>query len=58
MNQQENISGKNRVLEILLIEDNPTDILLTCKTLGGIKLANNITVAEDGATMPQDHPDG
>ncbi|HEU5048163.1 MAG TPA: response regulator [Rickettsiales bacterium] len=48
MNQQENISGKNRVLEILLIEDNPTDALLTRKTLGGIKLANNVTVAEDG----------
>ncbi len=41
-------AAKPRVLEILLVEDNRGDTLLTQKVLGGMKLANHITIAEDG----------
>jgi len=36
-------------IEILLIEDNPGDVLLTREALEGAKVANRLHVAEDGA---------
>ncbi len=37
-----------RPIEILLIEDNPGDILLTKEAFSDAKIRNNITVAKDG----------
>jgi CheY-like chemotaxis protein len=37
-----------RPVEILLVEDNPGDILLTKEALEEIKIANNLNVVEDG----------
>ena len=37
-----------RPVEILLIEDNPGDIFLTKKAFESARLANNISVAQDG----------
>lgn len=42
------ISNKGRPAEILLIEDNRGDVLLTKKAFKTGKIANNITVAGDG----------
>lgn len=44
----EPIATKGRAVEILLVEDNPGDVLLTKKAFKSAKIANNITVAEDG----------
>lgn len=38
---------KGRPAEILLVEDNPGDVVLTQRTLAAVKFANNIAVAED-----------
>jgi len=38
----------NRLLEILLIEDNPGDVRLTKETLKEGKVRNNLTVVNDG----------
>lgn len=40
--------NKGRPVEILLIEDNYGDVLLTQVALNDAKIANNITVASDG----------
>jgi len=37
-----------RPVEILLVEDNPGDILLTKEAFEEIKIANNLNVVEDG----------
>lgn len=42
------IEGKARPAEILLVEDNPGDVLLTKKAFSKSKIANNISVASDG----------
>ncbi len=42
------ISHKGRPVEILLVEDNVGDVILTKKAFKKAKLPNNITVAEDG----------
>jgi two-component system, response regulator len=39
----------NKPVEILLIEDNPSDIKLTMKALQKHNLANKVTVLKDGA---------
>jgi len=39
---------KFRPIEILIIEDNPGDVRLTREALKGFKLANSLSVAEDG----------
>jgi two-component system response regulator len=39
---------KNNMVEILLVEDNPTDIELTLMALKECKLGNTIHVAQDG----------
>ena len=38
---------KGRPAEILLVEDNPGDVVLTLKAFSSVKFVNNITVAED-----------
>ena len=38
---------KGRPAEILLVEDNPGDVVLTLKAFSSVKFLNNITVAED-----------
>lgn len=43
------IVNKGRAVEILLVEDNFGDVILTKKAFKNAKLANNITVAEDGS---------
>jgi two-component system, response regulator len=40
---------KSRPMEILLVEDNPSDIKLTLKALQKHNLANKVTVLKDGA---------
>lgn len=40
--------NKSRPIEILLVEDNPGDVILTKGAFSSAKLANNIYVAEDG----------
>lgn len=40
---------RGEMLEILLIEDNPGDVVLTREALGSSRVLNNITVARDGA---------
>ena len=40
--------GKDREIEILLVEDNPDDLELTLHALRANKLANKIEVARDG----------
>lgn len=37
------------VREILLVEDNPGDVVLTREALGGSRVPSNVTVARDGA---------
>jgi CheY-like chemotaxis protein len=44
------IAHKGRPAEILLVEDNMGDVLLTQKAFKASGIANNITVAEDGMT--------
>jgi two-component system, response regulator len=39
----------NKPIEILLIEDNPSDVKLTLKALQKHNLANKVTVLKDGA---------
>ncbi|HEU5048165.1 MAG TPA: response regulator [Rickettsiales bacterium] len=48
MTNIEPVATKGRPVEILLVEDNPGDILLTRKAFKSAKIANNITIAEDG----------
>lgn len=43
-----NISRRLHPIEILLVEDNPHDVLLTRETLRDSKLWNNLQVVEDG----------
>jgi CheY-like chemotaxis protein len=40
--------GKVEPIEILLVEDNPNDVVLTRETLRDAKVFNNLHVAEDG----------
>jgi CheY-like chemotaxis protein len=40
--------GKRLLVEILLVEDNPNDVLLTRIAMQQCKIANNLHVAEDG----------
>jgi two-component system response regulator len=42
-----------RPIEILLVEDNPGDILLTRKALEDYKIKNNLYVVEDGEEATQ-----
>ena len=37
------------MLEILLVEDNPGDVVLTREALGNSRVLNNVTIARDGA---------
>jgi len=39
---------KVQPVEILLVEDNPVDVMLTKEALGGGRVCNNLHVAEDG----------
>lgn len=41
-------SGERRVVEILIVEDNPGDVRLTREALAESKLRNRLWVAEDG----------
>lgn len=41
-------SDKGRPAEIMLVEDNPGDVVLTKKAFAALKFANNLTVASDG----------
>jgi chemotaxis family two-component system response regulator Rcp1 len=41
-------SSPEESIEILLVEDNPADVYLTTKALGGTRMAHRIHVAEDG----------
>lgn len=40
-------NDKGRPAEILLVEDNPGDVILTKRTLAAVNFANNIAVAEN-----------
>jgi chemotaxis family two-component system response regulator Rcp1 len=40
--------GKRQLVEILLVEDNPSDVLLTQIAMKQCKIVNNLHVAEDG----------
>jgi CheY-like chemotaxis protein len=42
------MSDTNHIVEILLVEDNPQDLLLTQRALNKAGLANHIQVARDG----------
>lgn len=46
--QRKNNMKKIRSVEILLVEDNPGDVVLTKGAFKAAKLANNMHVAEDG----------
>jgi chemotaxis family two-component system response regulator Rcp1 len=46
----DNVMNKGRAAEILLVEDNLGDVLLTRKAFKNAGIANHITVAEDGNT--------
>lgn len=37
-----------RPIEILMVEDSPSDVLLTKEALAGAKVRNNLSVVEDG----------
>jgi len=37
-----------RNVEILLVEDSPTDVMITCEALQEARLINNIHIVEDG----------
>ena len=37
-----------KIIDILLVEDNPADVLIAREALAEVKLLNNIHVAEDG----------
>ena len=39
---------KGRSAEIMLVEDNPGDVVLTKKAFSALKFSNNLTVASDG----------
>jgi two-component system, chemotaxis family, response regulator Rcp1 len=39
---------KLEVVEILLVEDNPVDVMMTREVFNGWRLCNNLYVAEDG----------
>jgi two-component system, chemotaxis family, response regulator Rcp1 len=41
-------AGKRQLVEILLVEDNPSDVLLTQIAMKQCKIVNNLHVAEDG----------
>jgi two-component system response regulator len=41
--------GKNEIVEILLVEDNPEDLQLALRALAKAKLTNHIEVVRDGA---------
>lgn len=41
-------SSPDELIEILLVEDNPADVYLTTKALGGTRMAHRIHVAADG----------
>lgn len=45
-----NSSHELRTVEILLVEDNPGDVILTKKAFQTAKIKNNIHLAEDGET--------
>lgn len=40
---------ENKSIEILLVEDNPGDVRLTLEALRESRIANRVTVAQDGA---------
>lgn len=40
--------GKNRPIELLMVEDNPADVRLTIEALAEEKVANHLQVAKDG----------
>lgn len=40
---------ENKSIEILLVEDNPGDVRLTLEALRDSRIANRVTVAQDGA---------
>jgi CheY-like chemotaxis protein len=49
MNTPKTLSAQlGRPVEILLVEDSPSDADLTMETLAGGKVANHVSVAEDG----------
>ena len=48
MSMANTLIEKSRPIEILLVEDNPGDVMLTIRAFNKGKLANNIQVAEDG----------
>jgi chemotaxis family two-component system response regulator Rcp1 len=43
-----NIEGDLRPIEILLVEDSPSDVLMTKEALQSAKVLNNLHVVEDG----------
>lgn len=43
-----NSSSNGRLIEILLVEDNPADVRLTIEALKEGKVKNNLYIAEDG----------
>lgn len=43
-----NIGEKDKLVEILLVEDNPGDVRLTVEAFKEEKLRNNVSVVEDG----------
>lgn len=43
-----NLTAKAKMIEILLVEDSPTDVLIAREALSEAKLLNAIHVAEDG----------
>jgi len=45
--------SKSRLIEILLVEDNPGDVLLTREALKEGKVLNNLYVAKDGSEALQ-----
>jgi two-component system, chemotaxis family, response regulator Rcp1 len=47
------IQHKGRPAEILLVEDNPGDVILTRKAFEQAKIANNITIAKNGEEAMQ-----
>jgi chemotaxis family two-component system response regulator Rcp1 len=47
------MSDEMRPIEILLVEDNPGDVRLTREGLKAAKLANNLTVVNDGLAALQ-----
>ena len=46
-------TGKHKLVEILLVEDSPADVLITREAFGQARLVNSLHVVEDGVQAMQ-----